>query len=387
MKPPGVILIGAGSTGSALAHDLALRGLRVTVIERAGVASGTTGHNQAQLHSGARYVVVDPESARECIAENRILRRILPAALELNEGLFVAVSATGLDYLPRFIAACQDCGIPAQEVPVQQALRWEPLLNPKILAAVQIPDGVFDPYRFCLSFLATAQSNGTEVHTFCEVIGIDAHRCQVEVFNRQAGKTQTFEADAIVNSAGPWVSKVARLAGVQVDVEPSAGVMVTVDRRVCNQVLNLLAPPDDGDIIVPQRNSSILGTTSWSVTDPDSLTIPPGHVEHIFSVADGMVPGIRNFPIRGVMAAARPLLKQAGAGGRATSRGFACTQHSAEGAPGFFSVVGGKTTTARLMAEKIGDQVAAYLHWDTPCKTRTTPLLSYRKWSAHPRSQ
>ena len=54
MNPPEVIIIGAGSTGSALAHDLALRGLGVTVIERAGVASGTTGHNQAQLHSGAR---------------------------------------------------------------------------------------------------------------------------------------------------------------------------------------------------------------------------------------------------------------------------------------------------------------------------------------------
>jgi len=387
MSPPEVIIIGAGSTGSALAHDLALRGLGVMVIERAGVASGTTGHNQAQLHSGARYAVVDPESARECISENRILRQIMPAALELNEGLFVAVSAVGLDYAPRFIEACQDCGIPVQKIPVEQALRWEPMLNPQILAAVQVPDGVFEPYRFCLSFLATAQSNGAEVHTFNEVVGVDPQRCQVQVYNRQTGKTQAFAADAIVNAAGPWAGKVARLAGVHVEVEPSAGVMVTVDRRVCNQVLNLLASPGDGDIIVPQRNSSILGTTSWSVADPDNIPIPPEHVEQVFSVAEQMVPSIRNVAVRGVMAAARPLLVVEGAGGRATSRGFACYQHSAEGAPGFFSVVGGKTTTARLMAEKVGDQVAAYLGWDRPCKTRTTPLLSYRKWLAQPISQ
>ena len=387
MKSPGVILIGAGSTGSALAHDLALRGLGVTVIERAGVASGTTGHNQAQLHSGARYAVVDPESARECIAENRILRQIMPAALELNEGLFVAVSAAGLDYAPRFIEACQESGIPVQEVPVEQALRWEPLLNPQILAAVQVPDGVFEPYRFCLSFLATAQSNGAEVRTFSEVVGVDPQRCQVEVYNRQTGKTQAFAADAIINAAGPWAGKIARLAGVKVEVEPSAGVMVTVEKRVCNHVLNLLASPDDGDIIVPQRNSSILGTTSWSVADPDNIPIPPEHVEQVFSVAEQMVPGIRNYAVRGVMAAARPLLVVEGAGGRATSRGFACYQHSADGAPGFFSVVGGKTTTARLMAEKVGDEVAAYLNWDRPCKTGTTPLLSYRKWSAQPISQ
>ena len=112
MNPPQVIIIGAGSTGSALAHDLALRGLSVTVVERAGVASGTTGHNQAQLHSGARYAVVDPELARECIQENRILRQIMPGVLELNEGLFVAISEQDLAYSRLFLEACQDCGIP-----------------------------------------------------------------------------------------------------------------------------------------------------------------------------------------------------------------------------------------------------------------------------------
>ena len=84
MGAPHVIVIGAGSTGAAIAHDLALRGSRVTVVERGGVASGTTGHNQAQLHSGARYAVNDPESARECIEENMLLRKIMPEGLELN---------------------------------------------------------------------------------------------------------------------------------------------------------------------------------------------------------------------------------------------------------------------------------------------------------------
>ena len=386
MSPPEVIIIGAGSTGSALAHDLALRGLDVTVIERAGVASGTTGHNQAQLHSGARYAVVDPESAWECIQENRILRYIAPGALELNEGLFVAISDEELAYTHPFLEACQECGIPAREVPVAQALRREPMLNPEVLAAIQIPDGVFDPYRLCLSFLATAQSKGAKVHTFTEITGIVAGSCQVKALDRQSGKEQSLTADAIVNATGPWVGRVASLAGIEVEVEPSAGAMVTVDKRVCNQVLNLLAPPGDGDIIVPQRNTSILGTTSWTVADPDDIAIPPDHIRLIFSVAERLVPGVRNFAMRGVMAAARPLLKLPGASGRSATRGFACLQHSAQGAPGFFSVVGGKTTTARLMAEKIGDQVAAYLNWDTPCNTRTTPLLSHRKWSAQQRS-
>jgi glycerol-3-phosphate dehydrogenase len=280
------------------------------------------------------------------------------------------------------LEACLDCEIPVQQVAVEQALRWEPMLNPSTLAAFQVPDGVFDPYRFCLSFLASAQSNGAKVYTFTEITGIDAASCQVKAIDRRSGNVQTFTADAIVNAAGPWVGRVARLAGADVEVEPSAGAMVTVDRRVSNRVLNLLAPPGDGDIIIPQRNTSILGTTSWTVADPDHISIPPDHLELIFSVADRMVPGIRNFAVRGVMAAARPLLVTHGAGGRSATRGFACFQTAA----GLFSVVGGKTTTARLMAEVIGNQVAAYLNWDAPCNTRRTPLLSHRKWPIQPLS-
>src|SRR5258708_19823587 len=97
-----VIVIGAGSTGAATAHDLALRGLRVTVIERGEVASGTTGRNHCLLHSGARYCVTDQESAIECVEENTILRNIMPNLLEFNHGLFLAVTQNALLFKSRF---------------------------------------------------------------------------------------------------------------------------------------------------------------------------------------------------------------------------------------------------------------------------------------------
>jgi glycerol-3-phosphate dehydrogenase len=378
MSASHVIVIGAGSTGAAIAHDLALRGLRVTVVERGGVAGGTTGHNQAQLHSGARYAVNDPVSARECIEENMILRKIMPEGLELNDGLFVALIEEHLAYRPVFLEACVRCGIPAREMPAARALELEPRLNPRLLAAIQIPDGVFDPYRFCLSFLATAHHNGARVRTFAEVIGIDAGRRAVQVRDRRSGKVETLGADLIVNAAGPWAVRVAAMAGAQVEVEPSAGAMVTVGARLCHRVINLLAPPGDGDIIVPQRQTSILGTTSWTVTDPDDIAIPAGHVEQIFVVAEQLIPDVRRTPVRGVMAAARPLLVVPGAGGRATTRGFACLDHARDGADGLISIVGGKTTTARCMAEKLSDLVGAKLGVKAECRTRTTPLLSYR---------
>ena len=77
-SPPHVLIIGGGGTGGALAHDLALRGLRVTLVERGEVTSGTTGRHHGLLHSGARYATTDRAAAVECIAENKILRRIAP---------------------------------------------------------------------------------------------------------------------------------------------------------------------------------------------------------------------------------------------------------------------------------------------------------------------
>src|SRR5687767_11119990 len=93
---PRALIIGSGSTGSALAHDLALRGLAVTVVERGEIASGTTGRNHGLLHSGGRYAVKDAESARECIAERDTLARIALEVLELNGGLFVALTEEDL---------------------------------------------------------------------------------------------------------------------------------------------------------------------------------------------------------------------------------------------------------------------------------------------------
>ena len=101
----------------------------------------------------------------------------------------------------------------------------------------------------------------------------------------------------------------------------------------------------------------------------------------IFKVAEQLIPSVRQAGLRGVMAAVRPLLITKGAGGRTATRGFTCFNHSAEGAPGFFSAVGGKTTTARLMAEKVADQVCAFLGIEAPCLTREFPLLSYRNWA------
>src|SRR5512140_2489210 len=112
MSKPKVIIIGAGFTGVATAHDLALRGCDVTVVERGDICNGTSGRTHGLLHSGGRYAVEDQESAIECIDENMILRKIVPQVIEPNGGLFMAMNESDLEYAEQFIAGCQEGHIP-----------------------------------------------------------------------------------------------------------------------------------------------------------------------------------------------------------------------------------------------------------------------------------
>ncbi|EQD57557.1 FAD dependent oxidoreductase domain protein, partial [mine drainage metagenome] len=77
-----VLVIGGGSTGAGVAWDSALRGFHVTLVDRGDLATGTTGRFHGLLHSGGRYVVKDPSSARECAQENLILRRVAADCIE-----------------------------------------------------------------------------------------------------------------------------------------------------------------------------------------------------------------------------------------------------------------------------------------------------------------
>ena len=378
-----VIVIGAGSTGAATAHDLALRGLQVTVVERGEIASGTTGRNHCLLHSGGRYAITDHEGAVECIEENMILRQIMLDGLELNDGLFVAVDESDLAAKDTFLEGCAKCGIPARDLPVQRALEIEPYLNPKILGAVQVPDGVFDPYRFCLSFLATAKKNGATVLPYHEVTGLlmsGKAVSGVKVRDHRTEKEYEINADLVVNATGPWAGHIAAFASLDVPVLPTAGVMVTVSKRLNQMVINRLNKPHDGDIVVPQRMTSIIGTSSWKVDDANAIKIPQEHVDKMIDYGEQMIPALRQNPIRGVMVVARPLIGKKAADEREVSRTFAAFDHAHDGVGNFVTIYGGKTTTARGMAEAVSNMVCKKLGVTADCRTREVVLESYRNY-------
>ncbi len=316
-----------------------------------------------------------------------ILRRIMPHAIELNDGLFVAVEESDLEFKPLFLDGCARAGIPARELGVKEALAIEPYLNPRILAAVQVPDGVFEPYRFCLTFLATAKKNGALVlpyHEVKELIMDGKTVTGVRVRDNRSGKVYELRGDMVVNAAGPWADRIAVMAGIDVPVRPTAGVMVTIAKRLNQMVINRLNKPSDGDIVVPQRQTSIIGTTSWPVDDMDAIEIPAEHIEKMLSKGEQLIPDVRKNPVRGVMAVARPLIGRPGEDEREVSRTFEAFDHTNEGVECFVTIAGGKTTTARAMAERISDIVCRKLSVRAPCRTREVVMESFRTFFIEP---
>jgi len=377
------LISGGGGTGGALAHDLALRGLAVTLVERGEVTSGTTGRHHGMLHSGGRYAVKDKESAVECIEENMILRKIAPGSFEENGGLFVAVTDEDVEYSHLFVEGCGECDIPTKKLTREQALRIEPNLNPETKLAVHVPDATMDAMRLPLRFFATAKSNGAVIKPFTEVLAINKEGQTVtgiRVVDHTSEREYDIGADIVINAAGPWSGKIADMVGVEVPIRPSPGVMVAVRGRLCNLILNRMTPSGDGDIIVPQRGLSVIGTTSWVVDDPDNLGLPRDHIQKMYDEGSKMLPLVTEVPFRAAWAAARPLIgprKADAETGRELSRTFKCFDHIDEGVEGFVTITGGKATTLRGMAEAAANVVCEKLGIDAPCRTREEVLLPY----------
>jgi glycerol-3-phosphate dehydrogenase len=383
------LVVGGGNTGGALAHDLALRGIAVTLVERGELTSGTSGRHHGLLHSGARYAVNDRESAVECIEENAILRHICPGTFECNDGLFVAVDDEDLEYLDPLLEGCAAAGIPTQRLTRGQALALEPNLNPRLRLAVRVPDASMDAMRLALRFFATARHNGAEIRPFMEVEELLVHDGLVSgavVHDRVSGRRGEIRADIVVNAAGPWSERVAALAGVDVPIRPSPGVLLAVGGRFCNMVVNRMHKSSDGDIVVPQRNLSVIGTSSWVVDDPDDLSVPEDHVERMYTEGAKLIPAIRDARRRAAWSAARPLVGSRGADtGRELSRTFKTFDHAeTDGVEGFVTITGGKATTLRGMAEVCADVICRKLDIDEPCRTRETVLLPHHAFYAEP---
>ena len=158
-----VLVIGGGATGSGVVRDFAMRGFQTILVEKGDLTYGTSGRYHGLLHSGARYVVTDPNAAFECIQENRILRHILAPCIEDTGGYFVLTEHDDSHYVGIFLTACQKAGIPAEEISISEMLKTEPALNPRITRCWRVPDASADSFLAADLNAEFARLNGAKI--------------------------------------------------------------------------------------------------------------------------------------------------------------------------------------------------------------------------------
>jgi glycerol-3-phosphate dehydrogenase len=142
-------------------------------------------------------------------------------------------------------------------------------------------------------------------------------------------------------------------------------------------VINRLRPLGDGDILVPGGTVSLLGTTSETVNDPDSIGPTVAEVDHLLEQGAALIPELERTRFIRAFSGVRPLVMSSAdetLGGRKASRGFVLFDHESEGVNNLATITGGKLTTFRLMAEKTGDLVARRLGNHQPCRSAQMEL-------------
>ena len=376
-----ILVIGGGATGAGVARDLAMRGFDTILVEKRDYSHGTTVRYHGLLHSGGRYAVKDPYAARECIEENRILRKIIPFCIEDTGGFFVLTPWDDPDYALLFVNGCESAGIPIEAIPIQQMLREEPLLNPAISHCFWLPDASADSFMATEANLASARQYGARTLNYHQVKALECNGERVTAvlcYDLVKDDEVHISADLVVNASGAWAGQIGSMADVKVEIIPGKGTLVATNRRIIHTVINRCKSPSDGDIIVPAHTVAVLGTTDIPVDNPDQYTIHPWEVYLLLEEGDKVIPGLKDMRILRAWAGVRPLYAETNVqNNRQLSRAFVLLDHETrDGVSGLITITGGKWTTFRKIAEATVDLVCAKLGVERACRTHLEPISS-----------
>jgi len=409
-----VLVIGGGITGAGVALEAAARGLSVALVEQQDFAEGTSSRSTKLIHGGLRYLpMLDIAQVREDLEERGLLLRNaphlvrpLPFVLPLYAGarrplglrlpallrpLLPAGIACGLwayDVLagrpvPRAASADRGAGLPRHRRLARDALAaLAPHLRLEGLRRAYLYyDAVTDDARLAITVLRTAARRGAVAVNYVRAEALVTEGGRVAGARARdvlSGTRFTVAAGTTVNATGVWAESVAALAGPPAfRVRRAKGVHLVVARaRLPLARTGVVLPEtDDGRLafLVPWQGAVLLGTTDTEWTGPPDA--PPACdadaaylLEHASRFLDVR---LARDDLLGAYAGLRPLVSPArsGAASARLSRRHVVVPSPA----GLVTVVGGKLTTYRRMAEDVMRCVASPAR-AAPSVTRTLPL-------------
>lgn len=379
-----IIILGGGINGCAIARDAVLRGLKPLLIEANDFGCGASSKSSKLAHGGLRYLkqfelglVAESLRERNLLLKNapylvRPLRFLYPAYKKRTEPLWMIRLGLALyDFLNPLSPMPRHQGCTTQEVAKEfPGIRLEGLTGGAFYYDAQMED-----HRLVIENMLSAKEHGA--------VCINKLRATSFIYKRdrvigvRCG-TESFFGKCTINTTGPWANETLKLtqASTSPVVRPTKGIHIVIDSLHSNTALLLKTPQDDRVFfLMPWKGHTLVGTTeSDYYGDPSRLKVNNDEVKYLIEAVNFYFPkrNLTGYQVRAAFAGLRPLVHTAEESLNAASRDH-LIQNTA---PGLLTMVGGKYTTYRAMAEEaLNRAVSSFNLKSKPCSTKTTPLF------------
>lgn len=361
-----LVIIGGGATGLGIALDAASRGYKTLLLEQSDFAKGTSSRSTKLVHGGVRYMAQgDLLLVMEALHERGIMLRNAPH-LTYNQEFVIPVYSikdvfiytVGLKFYD-LLAGRLSMG-KSYFINREQTLeRLSVLKSEGLKGGIVYHDGQFDDSRMAISLAQSCIDRGGVVLNYCRVTGFTKDKkgviTGVTAIELDSGKIFEMKANLVINATGVFADSIAKMDDPQSKptLRPSQGVHIVIDRSFLKSDSAIMIPKtDDGRVLfaIPWYDEVVIGTTD---TPLDSISLEPvalhEEIDFILKTAGKYLrraPGRED--ILSVFAGLRPLAADSGNGStREVSRRHKITFS----ASGLLTIIGGKWTTYRRMAE------------------------------------
>ncbi|HEY7127036.1 MAG TPA: glycerol-3-phosphate dehydrogenase/oxidase [Ktedonobacterales bacterium] len=408
-EPFDVLVIGGGITGAGVALDAATRGYSVALVERNDFASGTSSKSTKLAHGGIRYLpqfdfalIHEALIERGRMLENapflvRPIRFVLPIYQQDRHPVGLPVTLPGglgiglvLDiglWLYDLLAGKHNIAR-HQRINRQEALKLAPSLQPEGLKeAFLYYDAQLDDARLTLSTLRTAARWNAAVANHAEVIGFEQKGgwlSAARVRDRLTGREFSLQARHFVNAGGVFAERIEALTGAepQIEVQPSKGAHLVVLRKQVRVLDDAIVLPETEDqrivFVIPWESRALIGTTDTSGGDLDHPVASDEDIAYLLRHVNRYLDvRLTREHVLSTYAGYRPLVRSRD---KTQGKNLSRTHAVIESKLGLISIVGGKLTTWRRMAQDTVDRLALRDNRSLVHPTEHLPLLGAECW-------
>ncbi len=391
-----IIVIGGGASGLGAALDAAARGYKTLLLEKYDFAKGTSSRSTKLVHGGVRYLAQgDVSLVMEALKERGLLMQNAPHLVKNTKFIIPTYRWWSKPFytvgLKVYDAMAGKLGLgPSINISKEETLKAIPnIQDDELEGGVIYHDGQFDDSRLAVNLAQTLVENGGTALNYCAVTGLIKNKSGnitgVNCLDSETGKTYQAKAKVVVNATGVFTDEILAMdePGKRKTIAPSQGVHIVLDPEFLQSKSAIMIPrTNDGRVLfaVPWHGKVVVGTTDHAVENP--AIEPRALQEEIDFILETAAQYLEKSPtrkdVKSIFAGLRPLAAPAEEGEQ--TKEISRSHKILVSLSGLVSIIGGKWTTYRAMAEDVIDKAAVLGGLDEKeCVTKHMPIHGYVK--------